>query len=185
MWLPFSFVSSSWTAVPKSLCIEQTSPSLRPDGTTPQHHDAGRHRNHRADRKRLGVVSQILRNWSGLNRKSHRVRCQVVASQNQQPKAESQWLPSRSMTRRSTSCSEGTGEWRSSWSRPENQILQAEMTEHSNGELIDRARMPPKRRLRLTETRPLDQPLYLPKLKIWQNARYKTLIFLAFSSFRS
>ena len=38
------------------------------------------------------------------------------------------------MTRRSTSCSEGTGEWPSFWSRPENQILQAEMTEHLGAE---------------------------------------------------
>ncbi|WP_103017051.1 transposase [Salinibacter ruber] len=34
------------------------------------------------------------------------------------------------MTRRSNSCSRTTGEWWSCWSRPENQILQAEMTDH-------------------------------------------------------
>ncbi|MCS3635652.1 transposase-like protein [Salinibacter ruber] len=34
------------------------------------------------------------------------------------------------MTRRSMSCFEEAGEWRSFWSQPKNQILQAEMTEH-------------------------------------------------------
>ena len=34
------------------------------------------------------------------------------------------------MTRRSKSCSTGTEAWPPCWSRPENQILQAEMTDH-------------------------------------------------------
>jgi len=38
------------------------------------------------------------------------------------------------MTRRSISCSEATEEWRCCWSRPKNQILQAEMTEHLKAE---------------------------------------------------
>lgn len=40
----------------------------------------------------------------------------------------------RSTTRRSKSCSRATGEWQSCWSRPENQIMRAEMTEHPRGE---------------------------------------------------
>ncbi len=38
------------------------------------------------------------------------------------------------MTRKSSSCFRATVEWWSCWSRPENQILQAEMTEHLKAE---------------------------------------------------
>lgn len=77
------------------------------------------------------VVSLFLCKGAGRIEKATAI-CQIVSEQarTSTTKAEVQWAPLRLRltTRRSESCSRATEGWLFCWSRPENQILQAEMT---------------------------------------------------------